>query len=92
MSGLVEACLLYLERGMEGTEAVSLRSFVEDAGARLRQLVARLRAPGSRSFRFSKVDPAEISKEILETQARRSRNACCEPVSERCIDPSSTAG
>ena len=46
---------------------VSLRSFVEDGGARLRQLLARLRARGVGTLRFSKVHPAEISTELLET-------------------------
>ena len=43
---------------------MSLRSFVEDGGARLKQLLARL---GAGTFRFPKVHPAEISKELLET-------------------------
>ena len=46
---------------------MSLRSFVEDGGARLKQLLSRLRARGTRTFRFPKVHPAEISKEFLET-------------------------
>ena len=60
----IEAYLLYLKRGVEGTEIVSLRSFVEDGGARLTQLLSRL---GMGTFRFPKVHPAEISKELLET-------------------------
>jgi GNAT superfamily N-acetyltransferase len=48
------------------TEIVSLRSFIEDGGARLKQLLAQLRARGMRTFRFLKVHPAEISKESLE--------------------------
>ena len=56
----IEAYLLYT-----ATEAiVSLRSFVDDGGARLTQLLSRL-GPGT--FRFPKVHPAEISKEWLET-------------------------
>jgi len=54
----IEAYLLYAEG-----EIVSLRSFVEDDGARLRQLLARL-GPGT--FRFAKVHPEESSKERLE--------------------------
>ena len=46
---------------------MSLRSFIEDGGARLKQLLSRLRARGMRTFRFPKVHPAEISKELLET-------------------------
>ena len=50
-----------------GVEIVSLRTFVEDGGARLMQLFSRLRAQGMTTFRFPKVHPAEISKELLET-------------------------
>jgi GNAT superfamily N-acetyltransferase len=49
------------------TEIMSLRCFVEDGGARLEQLLARLRAHGMTTFRFPAVHPGEISKEILET-------------------------
>jgi GNAT superfamily N-acetyltransferase len=56
----IEAYVLYVEPG----EIVALRSFTEDGGTRLRQLLSRL-APGT--FRFPKVHPAEISKEFLET-------------------------
>ena len=65
----IEAYLLYVERGVgpEGdaeTEIASLRSLVEDGGARLKQLLARL---DRGTLRFPKVHPAEISKECLET-------------------------
>jgi hypothetical protein len=56
----IEACLLYVKGG----EIVSIRSFVEDDGARLKQLLSRL---GMGTFRFPKVHPAEISREFLET-------------------------
>jgi GNAT superfamily N-acetyltransferase len=56
----IEAYLLYMKVG----QLVSLRSFVDDGGARLTQLLSRLR-PGP--FRFPKVHPAEIAKELLET-------------------------
>ena len=59
----IEACILYTKDG----EIVSLRTFIEDGGARLKQLLSRLRAQGMRTFRFPKVHPAEISKEFLET-------------------------
>jgi hypothetical protein len=62
----IEAYLLYLKDGIEQTEIVSLRSFIDDDGARLKQLLSRLRAQGMRTFRFPKVHPAEISKESLE--------------------------
>ena len=67
----IEAYLLYSKLGdlagalaEAGTEILSLRSFVDDGGARLSQLLARL-GPGT--FRFPKVHPAEISNELLET-------------------------
>jgi hypothetical protein len=57
----IEAYLLYAERGM-GTEILSLRSFMEDDGAALKQLLSRI---GMGTFQFQKVHPAEISKERL---------------------------
>jgi GNAT superfamily N-acetyltransferase len=60
----IEAYLLYAKRGVEGTEIMSLRSFIEDGGARLTQLLSRL---GIGTFRLPKVHPAEISTEFLET-------------------------
>jgi GNAT superfamily N-acetyltransferase len=65
----IEAYLLYLKRGVEGTEIVALRSFIEDGGARLKQLVSRL---GTGTFRFPKVHPAEFPPELLETLGFRS--------------------
>ena len=62
----IEAFILYVNRGAEGTEIVSLRSFIEDGGARLTQLLSRLRGQGMGTFRFPKVHPAEISKECLQ--------------------------
>jgi GNAT superfamily N-acetyltransferase len=57
----IEAYLLYARTPTP--EILSLRSFVEDDGARLKQLLARL---DEGTFRFPKVHPAEISKELLE--------------------------
>jgi ribosomal protein S18 acetylase RimI-like enzyme len=59
----IEACILYTNDG----EIVWLRSFVDDGGARLNQLLSRLHAEGKSNSRFPKVHPAEISKELLET-------------------------
>jgi GNAT superfamily N-acetyltransferase len=59
----IEAYLLY----SNGGEIVALRSLVEDNGARLNQLLSRLRAQGQETFRFQKVHPAEISQELLMT-------------------------
>ena len=63
----IEAYVLYATRETGETEIVSLRSFVEDGGARLKRLLAQLCAQGMETFRFSKVHPAEISKEQLKT-------------------------
>ena len=63
----IEAYLLYVTRGVEETEILSLRSFIEDGGARLKQLLAQIRTQGIEILRFPKVHPAEISKEWLET-------------------------
>ena len=65
----IEAYLLYMkcEVGPEGNaeaEIVSLRTLIDDGGARLKQLLSRL---GMGTFRLPKVHPAEISKEWLET-------------------------
>jgi GNAT superfamily N-acetyltransferase len=48
-------------------DIVSLRTFIEDGGARLKQLLSRLRAQGMTTVRFPKVHPVELSKEFLET-------------------------
>ena len=53
----IEASILY-----RGAEIVSLRSFVEDGGARLTHLLSRL---GTGTFLFPKVHRAEFSKEWL---------------------------
>jgi GNAT superfamily N-acetyltransferase len=62
----IEAYLLYMAREPEA-EIVSLHSFIDDGGARLKQLRSQLRAQDIGTFRFPKVHPAEISKELLET-------------------------
>jgi GNAT superfamily N-acetyltransferase len=77
----IEAYLLYVERevAMEAhaeagprarastADIVALRSFIEDGGARLTQLLSQLRARGIGSFVFPKVHPAEFSGEFLKT-------------------------
>ena len=63
----IEAYVLYVTRGTEETEIVSLRSFIDDGGARLKQLLSQLRARRTETFRFPKVHPAEITKELVET-------------------------
>jgi GNAT superfamily N-acetyltransferase len=65
----IEAYLLYVTCGAEpeGTaDIVSLRCFVEDDGARLRQLLSRLCAQGMNTIRFPKVHSGELSQESLE--------------------------
>jgi hypothetical protein len=54
---------------------MSLRSFIEDGGARLTQLLSQLRAQGPETYWFPKVHPAEISKELLETLGFRPAGA-----------------
>ena len=74
----IEACLLYVKcpDGISGeAEIVSLRTFIEDGGARLTQLLARLRAQGMTTLRIPKVHPAEISQELLATLGFRPAGA-----------------
>jgi GNAT superfamily N-acetyltransferase len=59
----IEAYVLYTRREAE-VEIVSLRCFVEDGEARLKQLLSRL---GTGTFRFPKVHPEAISQELLKT-------------------------
>ncbi len=63
----IEAYVLYIGSGTVETEIVGLRWFVDDGGTRAAQLLSRLGARGMERLRFSKVHPAEISKEQLET-------------------------
>jgi len=63
----IEAYVLYVMRETEEAKIASLRSFIDDDGARLKQLLAQLRAHGIKTLWFTKVHPAEISKERLET-------------------------
>ena len=60
----IEAYVLSVRREGEETEIMSLRSLVEDGGARLAQLLARL---GTGTLRFPKVHSSETSTELLET-------------------------
>ncbi len=65
----IEAYVLYVK---PTAEILSLRTLVEDGGARLKQLLPSL---GMGTFRFPKVHPAEISKEFLETLGFRPASA-----------------
>jgi hypothetical protein len=71
----IEAYVLYVAGAGPETEIVSLRSFIEDGGARPTHLLSRLRAQGMEIFRFPKVHPAEIPKEWLETLGFRAAGA-----------------
>ena len=51
----------------EDREILSLRSFTENGETHLRELLSRVRARGTRGFRFPKVHQEEISRECLET-------------------------
>ena len=66
-----EAFILYSKDG----EILSMRSFVEDDGARLKQLLAQLGAQGAKTFRIQKVHPAEISTELIERLGLRPAGA-----------------
>jgi GNAT superfamily N-acetyltransferase len=59
----IEAYLLQTASG----ELLSLRTFVEDNGAGLKQLLSRVRAQGAGALRFPKAHPGEIAHELLET-------------------------
>ena len=63
----IEAYILYVTRGIPETEIVSIRSFIDDGGARVKQLLSQLRARGMETFRLPKVHTAEISKDWLQT-------------------------
>jgi GNAT superfamily N-acetyltransferase len=76
----IEAYLLYVSgagspgepadrrTGAPDVEILALRSCIEgERGAGLRRLLARLGGRGAGIFQFPKVNPAEISKEFLET-------------------------
>jgi GNAT superfamily N-acetyltransferase len=63
----IEAYLLYVKGEVEEAEILSLRSFIDDGGARLKQLLSQLHARGVTRLWLPKVDPAEISKERVET-------------------------
>jgi len=62
----IEAYVLYASQTAP-TELVSLRTFIEDGGARLAQLLSRLSGQGMGVFQFPRVHPSEISTELLET-------------------------
>jgi GNAT superfamily N-acetyltransferase len=80
----IEACVLY-EAHAPAAEILALRTFIDDGGARLQQLLSRLSAQGLTMFRFPKVHPSEISHESLETLGFR-------PAGERRLYTTKAAG
>jgi GNAT superfamily N-acetyltransferase len=58
-----EAFILYLKDG----EILSMRSFIDDGGARLKLLLSHLGAQGKTTLHFPRVHPEEISTELLAT-------------------------
>jgi GNAT superfamily N-acetyltransferase len=63
----IEAFLLYMDHEADEKDIVSLRSFVDDGGARLNQLVCQLRGGGAKCLRLGKISPAEIPTRFLES-------------------------
>jgi GNAT superfamily N-acetyltransferase len=59
----IEAYVLYIK---DAGEVLSLRSLVEDEGARVNHLLSQLRARGVECVRFPKVHPAEMPPERLQ--------------------------
>ena len=70
----IEAYILY-EKDDAAADILSLRSLVDDGGARLKQLLAQLRAQGLTTVRFAKVHPEEISKGLAQTLGFRTAGA-----------------
>ena len=62
----IEAYLLY-EKCESAADVLSLRSHVEDGGARLKQLLVSLRSQEVTNLHFPKVHPLEMSNELAET-------------------------
>jgi len=63
----IEAFVMYVKSEAGGMEILSLRSFIEDGGARVTQLLSQLLARELGTVRFPKVHPTEISGDFLRT-------------------------
>mgnify|MGYP003578523963 CR=1 FL=1 len=61
----IEAYLLYAKGG-DAIEILSMGSFIEDEGARLKQLLSQLRVQGASHFRLPKVHPAEFPMALMD--------------------------
>ena len=68
----IEASILYMK---DTAEVVSMRSAVEDQGARLRLLLSQLRARGMERVRFARVSPAELPGPLLDALGFRPAGA-----------------
>ena len=74
---LVQKTAVHPDHRRQGHGRHLLASLViEDGGARLKQLLSRLRVGGITTLRFPKVHPAEISKELLVSRPRNSWRKC----------------
>lgn len=62
----IEAYVLYEGRAPKA-DVLALRTFIDDGGALLNQLLSRLSVLGITALRFPKVHPSEISPALLET-------------------------
>ena len=79
---LVQKTAVHPDHRRQGHGRHLLASLViEDGGARLKQLLSRLRVGGITTLRFPKIHPAEISKELLVSRPRNSWRKC------RCAAP-----
>ena len=68
----IEAYILYVKRDEdEEAEILSMRCFIDDAGARLKQLLTQLRLSGISPLMFPKATAAEMPREILEMMGFR---------------------
>lgn len=56
----IEAYVLYAQSSVSATELLLLRSFVDDEGARLGELLARIGARAAGGFQFNRVHQAEL--------------------------------
>jgi GNAT superfamily N-acetyltransferase len=63
----IEGFLLYVDREGYETEVVSMRSLVDDGGARLNELLHQLRGRGAKCLRLAKISPTEIPTGLLES-------------------------
>jgi GNAT superfamily N-acetyltransferase len=64
----IEACVLFVSHPeVSEVEILSLRSFVEDRGARVKHLLSRVPVTGPTTFWFPKVHPSECAQACLDS-------------------------